>query len=123
MKNEPTRIMLIEEDETLADVTAFRLELSGYQVDVVHSAHDAFDALELHVPNIIITDLVLPDIDGCEFISRLAHDKKCEHVPIMVFSTNSALDQVEKAYAAGAKQYLVTPYDPTVLDERVESLL
>lgn len=118
-----TRILLIEEDETLADLTAFRLELSGYDVKTVHSAHDAFAAIQDDVPDIVITDLVLPDIDGCEFISRLAHDKQCEHVPIMVFSTNSALDQVEKAYAAGARQYLVTPFDPTVLDERVESLL
>ena len=114
---------MIEEDETLADVTAFRLELTGYEVVVVHSAHDAFEAIESQVPDVIITDLVLPDIDGCEFISRLTHDKKCEHVPVMVFSTNSALDQVEKAYAAGAKQYLVTPYDPSVLDDRVDSLL
>ncbi|MCG8583165.1 MAG: response regulator [Pirellulales bacterium] len=123
MKSQTARILLIEEDETLADITAFRLELSGYVVDVVHSAHDAFPSLENRTPNIIITDIVLPDIDGCEFISRLSHDPKCENVPIMVFSTNAALDQVEKAYAAGAKQYLVTPYDPTVLDERVESLL
>jgi DNA-binding response OmpR family regulator len=123
VKNSTARILLIEEDETLADVTAFRLELSGYEVDVVHSAHDAFEAIETQVPSIIITDLVLPDIDGCEFISRLTNDKRCDQVPVMVFSTNTALDQVEKAYAAGAKQYLVTPYDPTVLDERVESLL
>jgi DNA-binding response OmpR family regulator len=123
VKKEAAHILLIEEDATLADITAFRLELSGYAVEVVHSAHGAFAAIQARVPDIVITDLVLPDIDGCEFISRLSHDKQCEHVPILVFSTNSALDQVEKAYAAGAKQYLVTPYDPTVLDERVESLL
>ena len=123
MKNHSAHILLIEEDETLADITAFRLELSGYSVDVVHSAHDAFESLEKGAPDIVITDLVLPDIDGCEFISRIAHDSRCDGVPILVFSTNAALDQVEKAYAAGAKQYLVTPYDPTVLDERVESLL
>ena len=123
MKNETARILLIEEDTTLAEVTAFRLELCDYIVDVVHSAHDAFESIEANVPDIIITDLVLPDIDGCEFISRLSHDKRSSHIPIMVFSTNTALDQVERAYAAGAKQYLVTPFDPMVLDERVESLL
>ena len=123
MKHETTRILLIEEDTTLADITSFRLELCGYVVDVAHSAHDAFEAIESNVPDVIITDLVLPDIDGCEFISRLSHDKQSSHIPIMVFSTNTALDQVERAYAAGARQYLVTPFDPMVLDERVESLL
>ena len=122
-KKKTARILLIEEDEILADVTAFRLELGGYDVAVAGSAHDAFEAIEAQVPDIIITDLVLPDIDGCEFISRLSHDKTCGHVPIMVFSTNSALDQVERAYASGAKEYLVTPYDPGVLDDRVDSLL
>jgi len=123
VKHDTTRILLIEEDATLAEITAFRLELCDYVVDVAHSAHDAFAAIEANVPDVIITDLVLPDIDGCEFISRLSHDNQSSHIPIMVFSTNTALDQVERAYAAGAKQYLVTPFDPTVLDERVEALL
>ena len=123
MKHETDRILLVEEDTTLADITAFRLELSGYVVDVVHSAHDAFEAIDANIPDMIITDLVLPDIDGCEFISRLSDDKRSGHIPIMVFSTNAALDQVERAYAAGAKQYLATPFDPMILDERVGALL
>jgi DNA-binding response OmpR family regulator len=69
VKNQSANILLIEEDEMLADVTAFRLELSGYEVTIAHSAHGGFEAIDTRVPDIIIADLVLPDMDGCEFIA------------------------------------------------------
>ena len=65
---------------------------------------------------------MLPGIDGIEFINRLSNDTRTSDIPIMFLSTNGDLEDVQKAYNAGADEYLVIPYDPMVLEAKVERL-
>jgi CheY-like chemotaxis protein len=116
------RILLVEEDATLLNITAFRLELLGYEVVSLESAERAMDWLQQQLPSLIIVDQELPGMDGIEFINRLSNDVRTNNVPVMVLSTNSDLEDVQKAYHAGADEYLVIPYDPLVLESKVERL-
>ena len=115
-------ILLIEEDAMLLEITAFRLELLGYEVVTQVSAELALEWLEEQLPAVIIVDAVLPGIDGIEFINRLSNDVRTSDVPVMVISTNSDLEDVQKAFNAGADEYLVIPYDPIVLESKLERL-
>jgi CheY-like chemotaxis protein len=115
-------ILLVEEDATLSEITAFRLELLGYDVTPCQSAEQALQWLEEHLPSIVIVDTTLPGMDGIEFINRLSNDLRTSEIPVMVISTNSDLDEVQKAYTAGADEFLVIPYDPLVLETKVERL-
>jgi CheY-like chemotaxis protein len=117
------QILLVEEDETLLAITAFRLELLGYQVVAHGSAEQALDWLDGQMPSLIIVDQELPGMDGIEFINRLSNDMRTSTIPVMVVSTNSDLEDVQRAYSAGADEYLVIPYDPIVLESKVERLL
>ena len=116
------QILLIEGDPTLLEITAFRLELLGYAVEKLDSAERAIDWLRENLPSLIIVDYVLPGIDGIEFINRLSNDTRTSEVPVMFLSTNGDLEDVQKAYNAGADEYLVIPYDPMVLESKVERL-
>jgi CheY-like chemotaxis protein len=71
---------------------------------------------------LIIVDTTLPGISGIDFINRLSNDVRTSEVPVMVISTNSDLEDVQKAFSAGADEYLVIPYDPLVLEAKVERL-
>lgn len=115
-------VLLIEEDPTLADLTSFRLELLGYEVEVLHSAEDAMGWLAEHLPNAILVGHFLPGMDGLEFLNRVSNDVRTAAIPTMLLSPNAELDQVQKAFNAGADQYLVTPFDPQVLEAKVEQL-
>ena len=117
-----TQILLIEGDPTLLEITAFRLELLGYAVETLDSAERALEWLSDKLPSLIIVDHVLPGIDGIEFINRLSNDTRTSEVPVMFLSTNGDLEDVQKAYNAGADEYLVIPYDPMVLESKVERL-
>ena len=64
----------------------------------------------------IIVDQFLPGMDGIEFLNRLSNDMRTSEIPVMFLSTNSDLEDVQKAYNAGADEYLVIPYDPIVLE-------
>jgi DNA-binding response OmpR family regulator len=122
MSDYTTTILLIEGDPTLLEITAFRLELLGYQVVSQNSAEQAIAWLSENLPSIVIVDHVLPGMDGIEFINRLSNDTRTSNIPIMFLSTNGDLEDVQKAYNAGADEYLVIPYDPMVLESKVERL-
>jgi CheY-like chemotaxis protein len=116
------QILFVEEDPILMEITAFRLELVGYQVVTQSSAERALEWLRDQLPTLIIVDHVLPGMDGIEFINRLSNDTRTGDVPTMLLSTNGDLEDVQKAYNAGADDYLVIPYDPMVLESKVERL-
>jgi len=122
MTGQMSQILLIEGDRTLLEISAFRLELLGYSVETLDSAERALDWLREKLPSLIIVDHVLPGIDGIEFINRLSNDTRTSEVPVMFLSTNGDLEDVQKAYNAGADEYLVIPYDPMVLEAKVERL-
>jgi DNA-binding response OmpR family regulator len=122
MADRSISILLIEGDPTLLEITAFRLDLLGYQVTTFESAERAMEWIDGQLPSLIIVDHVLPGIDGVEFINRLSNDTRTSNIPIMFLSTNGDLDDVQKAYNAGADEYLVIPYDPMVLEAKVERL-
>src|SRR5262245_953640 len=122
MSDESPQILLVEEDRTLLEITAFRLELLGYQVVAVDSGEKALEWLRDHLPSLIIVDHFLPGMDGVELLNRLSNDMRTSEVPIMFLSTNADLEDVQKAYNAGADEYLVIPYDPIVLESKVERL-
>ncbi len=122
MPGQTTQILLIEGDRTLLEITAFRLELLGYSVETLETAEKAVEWLRDKLPSLIIVDHVLPGMDGIEFINRLSNDTRTSEVPVMFLSTNGDLEDVQKAYNAGADEYLVIPYDPMVLEAKVERL-
>ncbi|MCI0332167.1 MAG: response regulator [Planctomycetes bacterium] len=122
MSDRTPQILFVEEDPILMEITAFRLELLGYEVVTQQSAEQALEWLKDKLPTLIIADHMLPGIDGIEFINRLSNDTRTSDVPIMLLSTNGDLEDVQKAYNAGADEYLVIPYDPIVLESKVERL-
>ena len=123
MPTDTPRILLIEEEPTLAEITAFRLELLGYQVECAATAQDVMAKLNQNLPNAILLGLSLSGMDGIELANRVSNDERTHNIPIMVLSSDADLTKVQRAFAAGAKEFLVTPYDPSVLEGKLERLL
>jgi CheY-like chemotaxis protein len=123
MPRKTPRLLLIEEDPALLEITAFRLELLGYELIKAESAEKALDWLQNELPTLVIVDQFLPGMDGFEFLNRLSNDIRTSEIPVIVVSVNADLEDVQKAYNAGADEYLVIPYDPVVLESKVERLL
>ena len=123
MRDELLQLMLVEDDPTLADITSFRLELLGYGVATVHSGEEALNKVSEDVPDLIILDMALPGMGGTELINQLKSDVRSSEIPVLAFSSDADPDAVETAHQAGAKDYLVTPYDPAVLEQKLIRLL
>lgn len=121
--SEPRKIvLLIEEDATLREITKFRLELLGHEVSAFDSGGNALMWLSERLPDVIVIGHFLPDMDGVEMIDRLSNDMRTSEVPVMLLSPNAELDDVQKAFNAGADDYLVTPFDPLMLEQKLARL-
>lgn len=116
-------ILLVEDDPLMADITAFRLELLGFDVQIVENSDAALRTCEEQRVDLVIVDLELAGMKGLELINQLQVGESTHETPIMVFSTDPNLDVVQKAFKAGAKDYLVTPYDPAMLEHKIAQLL
>ena len=122
MTIQAAHILLMEEEPTLLDITAFRLELLGYRVTSMETAEAATLWLRDNLPDLIAVGH-LSDMESVEFLNHLSNDPRTNELPKVYVSANSDLEEVQRAYNAGADEFLVTPYDPLVLERKVEGLL
>ncbi|PID32407.1 hypothetical protein CR970_00595 [Candidatus Saccharibacteria bacterium] len=105
-----THILLIEDDTTLNDAFHILLTKEGYQVDTAFNGQEALDILKTKTPDLILLDLLMPVMDGKEFLRRFdnQHD-----IPIIVFSNLDAKSDVKEAIELGATRYMLKSWATT----------
>ncbi|QEG38775.1 response regulator [Roseimaritima ulvae] len=118
-----SKLLLVESEPLLADLTSFRLELLGYQIECLGSGSEAVTRLSNEIPDLLIVGTTLRDGDSIEQVARLRNQYPAEQLPILVCSLDPSLETVERAFAAGAQDYLITPFDPAVLEQKIQYLL
>lgn len=116
-------ILIVEAEEVLADITGFRLELLGFDVGIAHRGEQVNELLQARQPNLFIIDMLLPGLSGLALIEQLTASQATNTIPVIAISLDADTDQVQQAFAAGASDYLVAPFDPLVLEDKVSSLL
>lgn len=116
-------LLLIESEPALADLTRYRLELLGYQLATATSGSEGLVAIQKQTPQLLILNSSLVDGDGLEWLARLRPDYPATTLPALILSLDPSLETVERAFHAGAQDYLITPFDPTILETKIHSLL
>jgi|GEM_PF-827838 len=117
------RTLLIEPEPLMADITSYRLGLLDYQVIVAATAAEVWPAIDRAVPHTVLLNLDAKELDGFGLLEQFASDVKTSEIPILVLSADADLDRVERAWKAGARDYLLTPYNPLALEQKLARLL
>ena len=117
------KIGLVEPDELLAELVSFRLELLGHEVIVWQSGSDMLSAISDTEADCLIVDTYLPDMQGWEAIAKVRKSCSADALPILTLSLDTDLSLVEQAYRAGANDYLITPFDPAILQAKCDAML
>lgn len=115
-----TKILVVDDDLALADVIAFTLHRAGMDVFLAHNGQNALEQVARELPDLVILDWMLPDIDGLEVCRKMRSDS---NVPIIMLSVRYADDDVVTALEAGADEYITKPFSPRQLVARLRALL
>jgi two-component system response regulator MprA len=114
------RVLVVEDDEEIAQVLQRSLRLEGYEVRVAADGETALDQSAAFNPDLVILDLGLPKLDGMEVARRL---RSADDVPILILTARDALEARVEGLDAGADDYLVKPFERQELLARLRALL
>ena len=119
---QPT-ILLVDDEQKLLDLVSFRLKFLGYQVITAKTGEEALLLAESEHPDLIILDIAMPGMDGVSVCARLRAAPTSATIPILMLTARSSVEDVNRAIAAGAEDYVVKPYDPLVLEGKLRRYL
>jgi len=115
------RVLLVEDDSSTAKSIELMLKSEGYIVDMTDLGEDGLEIGKIYEYDIIILDLMLPDMDGYEVLKRLRAAKV--DTPILILSGLSELDNKLKGLGFGADDYLTKPFDKRELVARIQAIV
>lgn len=116
--------MLVEDDPFLVDIYSQKLKRAGFGVDVETDGSKVLKAIEEKKPDLLMLDIVLPEMDGWEILRKLGEDPKFSDLKVMVFSNLGQKAEVEKGLKLGALKYLIkADYTPSEVVGEVKKLL
>lgn len=124
MAKKKQKILVVEDEEFLLDLYVTKLEQSGYEVVKANNGAEGLSLAQLESPNLILLDILMPQIDGYEMLKRLKIDKKTKNIPAIIFSNLSQKQEIEKGLKLGAKDFIIkTSVTPTELESKVKKYL
>ncbi len=117
------QILLIEDDTVLCENTAELLELSGYEVKITPNGKKGVQAAKEYLPDIIICDIMMPELDGYGVLKALSQDNSTKGIPFIFLSAKTERKDVRKGMELGADDYLAKPFEEMELVGAIESRL
>jgi adenylate cyclase len=117
------RILVVDDNASNRDLLARRLAREGHQTLVSASGREALQILEHEGVDLILLDLMMPDMNGLEVLERLKADATLREVPVIMISGLHEVDSVIRCIEAGAEDYLTKPFDPVLLRARINACL
>jgi DNA-binding NarL/FixJ family response regulator len=117
------KLLLVDDDLNLLLLVADYLEYRGYEVISAKNGSEALAAIEKDVPNMIICDVMMPDIDGYELVASLRQRLEIAWIPVLFLSAKGQSEDRIKGLNLGADVYMVKPFEPEELVAQVESSL
>lgn len=117
------KIILIVEDERDVQMLLKELLEEKYKILTAYNGVEALNIIEKELPDLIISDVMMPEIDGIEFCRRIKDDDRTCHIPIIILTARSSVDHRIEGLESGANSYIPKPFHPDHLLIRVKKLL
>ncbi len=117
-------ILLVDDEPSVRESVQAYLEYSGdLTVKVASNATDAWGELGKTIPDVIISDIMMPEVDGYQFLEKLRNDPRFQGIPVIFLTARGMTSDRIQGYNAGCDAYLPKPFDPEELEAIVKNLL
>ncbi len=116
-------ILIVEDEAEIAELIRHHVEREGFTARAVHSGKVAMETIERDPPDLVVLDLMLPDLDGLEVCRRLRYQSQTRGLPILIVSAKGEESDIVAGIELGADDYVTKPFSPRVLIARIRNLL
>ena len=117
------RILVIDDEPLYHKMISRALEAEKYQLEFASSGTEGLQKAKISKPDLIITDVMMPDLNGYEVTKLLRREPQFAHIPILVLTAQTGLQNKLKSFEAGADDHLTKPFEPAELVVRLAALL
>jgi len=117
------KLLVVDDNEMNRDMLSRRLERLGHSVLLAEHGRQALDMLKTNHVDVILLDILMPELDGVETLRRIKTDETLRHTPVIMLSALDELDGVVRCIEMGADDYLQKPFNPVLLSARINACL
>jgi DNA-binding NarL/FixJ family response regulator len=117
------RLLLIDDDPNLILLVQDYLVFKGYEVITAENGREALEVLDKEIPDMIICDVMMPEMDGYALVEHIRQDARTSWIPVLFLSAKGQSQDRVKGLSTGADVYMVKPFEPEELVAQVESSL
>ena len=117
------RILIVEDEESLLKLETILLQVKGYEVTGAATGNIALEKLDQGKFDLVLLDIMLPDIDGFEICSRIRKEPRTAGVPVVMLTAKKSQVDHERGTACGANAYLTKPFKSAMIIEVIDGLL
>ena len=117
------RILFVDDEEQIRKLLSTYLGRQGYEVSLATDGYEALKAIRLRAPDLVITDVAMPNMNGFELTRRLRGDHRTARIPVLMLSARKEADDVLTGYSEGADEYIAKPIEMSVLAAKIDVLL
>lgn len=118
------RLIYIEDEQDMIDLVQLILKRKGYQVSGVIGGREGLEAVRRELPDLVLLDLMMPDMDGWEVYQQIKADVSTRDIPVIVITAKAHnIDKVLGLHIAKVNDYIIKPFSPQELVESVERVM
>ena len=122
--SEKAKLFLVDDEPGVREsVQAYLEDTEEFEVQVASSATEAWDLLQYQTPDLVISDVMMPEVDGYKFLQQLREDARFKSLPVIFLTARGMTSDRIQGYQAGVDAYLPKPFDPDELIAIIENLL
>ena len=117
------RILAVDDEPNIVRLIQVNLERHGYQVETANNGVQALEKIRASRPDLVVSDVMMPEMDGFELLSTIKRDPALEDLPIIMLTAKTQDKNVMEGYSRGADMYLTKPFNPAELLAFVKRIL
>lgn len=117
------QLLLVDDEPGLREAVKDYLQESGFSVQVASNAREGWELMQQNTPDLVISDIMMPQVDGYQFLKQLRDDPRFQALPVVFLTAKGMTGDRIQGYQAGVDAYLPKPFDPDELIAIVENLL
>jgi len=117
------KILIVEDEEDVLELVRYNLEKNGYLTDSALNGRKALEKIRSTLPDLILLDLMLPEVDGLEICRSVKRDPRTADIPVIMLTAKGTEADIVAGLEMGADDYVTKPFSPRVLMARVKAVL